>query len=230
MVNKKLALLLLGMAALLEIIALVWIRGDYRNTMLDGAEYQVPANIDFKGDFYHRNYLPVTIPVTEALWKGHRLPEKGEEIYLSLSTDKDGFMEITGAQEERPGGDYIITRAMSCIDGGVHFNFPADRMYMSPEQLQKLSVVELSERIQVKNEEKKTTETRMKNEVTALIHVKDGRVTVARVLANGSPVEQTYTTVGKNKNVTYAKSAEERDQYTTRINKKEDRDSVISSQ
>ena len=93
-------------------------------------------------------------------------------------------------------------------------------MYMSPEQLQKLSVVELSERVQVKNEEKETTETHMKNEVTALIHVKDGRVAVAKVLANGSPVEQTYTTVGKNMKITYAKSPAERDQYTTRINGK----------
>lgn len=66
MVNKKITLLLLAMAGLIEIIALVWIRGDYRSTMLDGSEYQVPAHIEFKGDFYHRNYLPVTVPITEA--------------------------------------------------------------------------------------------------------------------------------------------------------------------
>ena len=35
---------------------------------------------------------------------------------------------------------------LSYIDGMVHFHFPADRMYMSPEQLAKLSIVELSER------------------------------------------------------------------------------------
>ncbi len=218
MVNKKMTLLLLAMAGLIEIIALVWIRGDYRSTMLDGSEYQVPAHIEFKGDFYHRNYLPVTVPITEVSWKGHRLPEKGEEIYLTLAKNEEGLLEITGAQESKPGGDYIITRVLSCIDGTVHFHFPADRMYMSPEQLQKLPVVELTERVQVKNEEKKTTETRMKNTVTALIHVKDGRVTIAKVLASGSPVDQTYTTVGKNMNISYAKSPGERDQYTTRIN------------
>ena len=116
------------------------------------------------------------------------------------------MMEITGAQDTRPGGDYLITRVLSYIDGMVHFHFPADRMYMSPEQLAKLSIVELSERVQVKNEQKKT---------------KDGRAVIAKVLANGSPVEQTFTTVGKNINVTYAKSAKERDQYSTRINKEE---------
>jgi len=220
MLNKKFALLLLAVVALVEIVSLVWIRGDYRNTMLDGAEYQVPANIDFKGDFYHKNYLSLTVPITEAAWKGRGIPEAGEEVYLSLSKREAGFMEITGATGEKPAGDYIAVRVMSYVGGTVYFKFPADRMYMSPEQLQKLSVVELSERVQVKNEERETTETHMKNEVTALIHVKDGRVAVAKVLANGSPVEQTYTTVGKNMKITYAKSPAERDQYTTRINGK----------
>ena len=220
MLNKKFAILLLAAVALVEIVSLVWIRGDYRNTMLDGAEYQVPANIDFKGDFYHKNYLSLAVPITEAVWKGKGIPEKGDEVYLSLAKKEAGLLEITGATPEKPAGDYIAVRVMSYIGGTVYFKFPVDRMYMSPEQLQKLSVVELTERVQVKNEEKETTETHMKNEVTALIHVKDGRVAVAKVLANGSPVEQTYTTVGKNMKITYAKSPEERDQYTTRINGK----------
>lgn len=62
----------------------------------------------------------------------------------------------------------------------------------------------------------------MKNEMTALIHIKDGRVTIAKVLANNSPIEQTYTTVGKNINVKYATSGKDRDQYSTRINKQSD--------
>lgn len=162
MLNKKLSLILLAVAAVVELTSLVWIRGEYRSTMIDGAEYQVPAAIDFKGDFYERNYLPVTVPLTEAPWHGEKAPEKGAEIYLTLTRNADGMMEITGAQDTRPGGDYLITRVLSYIDGTVHFHFPADRMYMSPEQLAKLSIVELSERVQVKNEQKKTTETHMK--------------------------------------------------------------------
>lgn len=201
MLNKKLSLILLAAAAVVELTSLVWIRGEYRSTMIDGAEYQVPAAIDFKGDFYERNYLPVTVPLTEAPWHGEKAPEKGAEIYLTLTRNADGMMEITGAQDTRPGGDYLITRVLSYIDGMVHFHFPADRMYMSPEQLAKLSIVELSERVQVKNEQKKTTETHRKNELSALIHIKDGRAVIAKVLANGSPVEQTFTTIGKNINV-----------------------------
>ena len=84
--------------------------------------------------------------------------------------------------------------------------------YMAPEQLKKLSVVELSERVQVPEDNGKT-KTAMKNEITALVRVKDGRAAVSRVLANGGPVEQIFTTVGKNLSVKYATSKDEKDQY-----------------
>lgn len=217
--NKKFSLILLLLVLAVEITALAWMRGDYRSVMQEGAEYQVPAQIDFKGDFYHKNYLSLSIPYTEAPWRGTVTPEKGEEVYLALGKDEDGMMTITGASDGKPAGDYLLVRVASYLDGKVYFTFPADRMYMSQEQLKKLSVVELSERIQVKNEISKKTETHMKNEVTALLHIRDGRAVVAKVMANGSPIEQTFTTVGKNINVKYATGPRERDQYSTRINK-----------
>ena len=57
MLNKKMSLILLAAAAVVELTSLVWIRGEYRSTMIDGAEYQVPAAIDFKGDFYEEDHL-----------------------------------------------------------------------------------------------------------------------------------------------------------------------------
>lgn len=39
MISKKLSLILLALVFVIEAGALFWIRGDYRSTMLDGAEY-----------------------------------------------------------------------------------------------------------------------------------------------------------------------------------------------
>lgn len=214
MIRKKFALILLALVFVIEAAALFWTRSDFRSVMLDGAEYQVPAAIDFKGDFYGRNYLPLYIPLTEAPWKGSVTPEKGEEIYLSFDKNSEGLLEITGASNVKPGGMYIITRVSSVNEGMVHFRFPADRLYMSPDQLKKLSVVELSERVQVKDEKEKKTETRMKNDLTAIIHIKDGRVAVSKVLANGSPIEQTFTTIGKNLNVKFSRGPKDKDIYS----------------
>ena len=211
--NKKIKWILFGLVALLQVICLVWTRGDYRSALIDGSEYEVPANIGFQESFYDKNYLPVHIPLNEAVWKGGNMPEKGETVYLSLAKDDKGMMVISGGSDKKPSGDYITVRALYSADGKVYFDFPADRMYMAPEDLKKLPVVELSERVEIENKETGKTETRMKNEITALIRVKDGRVAISKILANGGPVEKTFTTVGKNLSVKYATSGAEKDEY-----------------
>ena len=37
MLSKKMSLILLAAAAVVELTSLVWIRGEYRSTMIDGA-------------------------------------------------------------------------------------------------------------------------------------------------------------------------------------------------
>ncbi len=206
-------MILFGITALLEVGFLVWTRADYRSTLLDGVEYEVPAAIEFHGGFYERNYLPIQIPIHEAKWQEDKEPAAGETIYLVPAKTEKGLLAVDHAQLEEPSGDYIRTRAIYVMDGTVYFDFPADRMYMNPDQLKKLSIIELSERVQIKDQESGKTETRMKNELTALIRIKDGRVAVSRVLANGGPIEQTFTTIGKNLSVKYATSGAEKDQY-----------------
>lgn len=210
--NRKYSLLLVLITAVFELVFLVWTRADYRSTLLDGEEYQVPAAIEFQGNFYDRNYIAVNIPITETKWEGEREPETGETIYLVISKGQRGTLILDHAQLSQPPGNYIKTRALHIMGDTVYFNFPADRMYMPPERLKKLSVVELSERVQV-SEDNGKTKTAMKNEITALVRVKDGRAAVSRVLANGGPVEQIFTTVGKNLSVKYATSGDEKDQY-----------------
>ena len=55
--NRKYSLLLVLITAVFELAFLVWTRADYRSTLLDGEEYEVPAAIEFQGDFYDRNYI-----------------------------------------------------------------------------------------------------------------------------------------------------------------------------
>ena len=156
--------------------------------------------------------MAVNVPITETKWEGEREPETGETIYLVISKGQRGALILDHAQLTQPSGNYIKTRALHIMGDTVYFNFPADRMYMPPERLKKLSVVELSERVQV-SEDNGKTKTAMKNEITALVRVKDGRAAISRVLANGGPVEQIFTTVGKNLSVKYATSKDEKDQY-----------------
>ena len=52
------------------------------------------AQIQFKGDFYNKNYLGITIPITEAPWEGSAPAHRGEEIYLKPVVDNDGLMTL----------------------------------------------------------------------------------------------------------------------------------------
>ena len=72
--------------------------------MLDGAEYEVPAAIDFKGDFTEGRGPPHLHPPHRGALEGTVTPEKGAEIYLSFDKNSEGMMELTGASDRKPGG------------------------------------------------------------------------------------------------------------------------------
>lgn len=105
--NRKYSLLLVLITAVFELAFLVWTRADYRSTLLDGEEYEVPAAIEFQGDFYDRNYIAVNVPITETKWEGEREPETGETIYLVISKGQKGALILDHAQPAQPSGSYI---------------------------------------------------------------------------------------------------------------------------
>lgn len=86
---------------------MVWTRADYRSTLLDGEEYEVPAAIEFHGNFYDRNYIAVNVPITETKWEGEREPETGETIYLVIRKGQKGALILDHAQPAQPSGSYI---------------------------------------------------------------------------------------------------------------------------
>jgi len=178
--------------------------------MADGAEYRVPAAVQFKGNVYHRNFLPVYIPLSQTEWRGKEAPSKGETIYVAIYKDSRGYLVADHASEDEPSGDFLKARCTGFAGSTVNFDFPAGRLYMSPEEIKRLSVPELSGEVRVENAEGKTEE-RMKNEISALLHVKDGRAAVAKLLVNGKPAEEVFTTVGRDVRVKYATSGAEDD-------------------
>lgn len=115
--NRKYSLLLVLITAIFELAFLVWTRADYRSTLLDGEEYEVPAAIEFQGDFYDRNYIAVNVPITETKWEGEREPETGETIYLVIRKGQKGALILDHAQPAQPSGSYIKTRALRIMDG-----------------------------------------------------------------------------------------------------------------
>lgn len=96
------------------------------------------------------------------MWNGKERPAAGDEVCLAVSGGEDHVMEALRAQPDRPSGDYVLVRVKSVDGDVVHFDFPADRLYLDAEDIRKISVSELSERVRVKDPETNRVETRLK--------------------------------------------------------------------
>jgi hypothetical protein len=213
--SKRNKCLLILFILLIELGILLWIRGRYETVLSHGNVYEAPAVVDFRGNFFNDNYLHVVIPVENANWVGRNAPAEGDRIYLLPVKDVSGLLMIKQAQDSKPdSGDYITAHVTGYDGQKVYFRFPADRVYMTSDQMKKLSVLELSERVHVKDSDSSEAKTRMKNRITAIVRVESGRVLIERLLCNGSPVELAYTTIGTNERITYANSDGEEDKIT----------------
>ncbi len=210
--NKKIVWIAFFLIAVAELFLLVWIRGSYRTVEAEGKEFLTPVSVDFGENFYESNYMTLHVPIQKALWKEANEPVKGETIYISIRENDKKELEVLQAQLEKPSGDYIKARAAGMDRDIVHFAFPVNRLYMSADELARVPVSELAERVQVKDPDTGRTVSRMKNDIKAQLRIKDGEVVIQNLLVNGNPIQTTFTTVGKNVNIKYANSEKEKDQ------------------
>lgn len=208
--NKRIALIL-SVTALLQFLFLFWMRWDFHLAADKGVSYDVPISVDFSSNFYEKNYISLNVPVTKAQWQGANPPARGETMYIAVGKDAEGIMYVKWAQLQPPSGDYITVRAEGYEGGVVYFHFPMDRLYMTADDLQKIPVSELAERVRVKNPETGRIETRPKNTITGRFRLYEGRAVFTDILVNGVSVHDAFTTVGVNKQVTYAVSGKTRD-------------------
>lgn len=82
MINKRLSLILLAIVVVIEVVTLIFMRGDYRSVMTTGAEYKVPAQIQFKG-----------ISITRIIWVSRFLSRKRHGKDRLLPTGARNLLE-----------------------------------------------------------------------------------------------------------------------------------------
>ena len=215
MKSKNMRFILVVAAAVMQMALIGWIRFDFQDTEKNGIAYETPASVDFTGNFYDRNYINVNIPIDHAPWLDAAPPEKGSCIYVSVGKDAKGKLYVKWAGASKPADDYICTHAESFFNGTVYFHFPFRRYYISSEDMKKLPISELSERVRVRDPASGKWETKTKNEVTARFRIKDGDAVITDILVNGLPVTESFNTLGTNIHMTYAASGQDEDRETT---------------
>jgi len=160
---------------------------DKEDVLANGTEYKFKtAPVDpvdpFRGKYITLNYEGNTVGIqNEKDWMF------GERIYVSLTSDNEGFAQITSVSKEKPkdNQDYIIAKVDFVTDDGSNkltIFYPFNRYYMEESKALKAEQTYMQAQIDT-------------NQITyALIRVKDGDAVLKDVLIDGVSIREIVKT------------------------------------
>ena len=179
--SKKMVLPAFILIALMQLAVPAKMIWDREEIMETGTEYRfktapIDPNDPFRGKYITLSYNEDTIAVeNEADWT------RGEEIYVSLTTDDAGFAKPKSVLKEKPTDQRDFLRAKVRFVSGnspneLTIDYPFDRFYMeeskAPEAEQTYRRTEMD-----------TSKT-----AYALVSIKNGEAVLKDVLIDGTPI------------------------------------------
>lgn len=171
---------LLILAQLYVPASMIWSR---ENVLREGAEYKfktelIDPNDPFRGKYITLNFEENTVEVENtADWFG------GENIYLSLTTDPEGFAKIASVSKEKPTKDQDYLQAAVGYASGIDttqliIEYPFDRFYMEESKA-------YDAEIQFREAQRDTSQV-----TYALVNIKEGQAVLKDVMIEGVPVSE----------------------------------------
>lgn len=161
------------LVAAVQLSVLSYVGWRWHNISVDGIPYQWRCLPRLAESSFGTDYVRIVFPEDTAKWLDEAAPNEGERIYVHISHDASGLMQIEGASAEKPGigGDYMDAVAVSFHDGTVQFRVAFDRYRIAPELAD--GIYNISE----------------KDNVVASIRMKKGQGVIEGVFVNGIPLE-----------------------------------------
>lgn len=107
----------------------------WHNISVDGIPYQWKAVPRLEASAFGTDYIRVVFPEDTAKWLDDTPPAVGEPIYVKISRDDKGLMQIEGASTTKPGygNDYMNAVVVAYDAGVVQFKVAFDRYRIAPE-------------------------------------------------------------------------------------------------
>lgn len=107
----------------------------WHNISVDGIPYQWKAVPRLEASAFGTDYIRVVFPEDTAKWLDDTPPAVGEPIYIKISRDDKGLMQIEGASTTKPGygSDYMNAVVVAYDAGVVQFKVAFDRYRIAPE-------------------------------------------------------------------------------------------------
>ncbi|MCH4187132.1 MAG: hypothetical protein LKF74_02450 [Megasphaera sp.] len=169
--THKWIIFLLVIVVQLSVIAFIGWR--WHNISVDGIPYQWKCVPRLEVSSFGTDYVRVVFPEDTVQWTGSKVPEPGEIIYIQISRDEKGILQIEGASPDKPGvgSDYMKGTVVAYHDGSVQFQVGFDRYRIAPEQSDGIYDINSTDN------------------VIASIRMKKGEGVIEGIFVNGIPLE-----------------------------------------
>ena len=125
-----------------------------------------------RGKYITLNYEAAVYETADTTFTG------GDQIYVLLAKDKEGFASVTALSHDEPEDDvdYVLADVAHSYGGRVHIEFPFERFYMNENK------APAAEKAYAEYSGKKA------KPAYALIAVKDGNAVIKDVIVDGQSI------------------------------------------
>lgn len=178
--NIKLLLPAFILIALVQLYVPASMIIDREDILNEGVTYKfktrpIDPNDPFRGKYITLNFLENTTKIPDSTeWR------RGEELYVLLTTDNEGFVKIQSGSKEKPdsGHDYLKVKVANAKRSNiVRIQYPFDRYYMEESKA--------SEAETIYRESQRDT-----SQVTyAIVYIKDGEAVLNDVMIDDTSIK-----------------------------------------
>ncbi|WP_301860747.1 hypothetical protein [uncultured Megasphaera sp.] len=162
-------------AVILQLSALAYVGWRWHNIGVDGIPYQWHCLPRLEVSSFGTDYVRVVFPEDTTAWLDTgTVPEANEPIYVYISHDDKGMIQIQGASAEKPGigQDYMDARVVSYDGSAVQFQVDFGRYRIAPELADGIYNINSTDN------------------VIASIRMKKGEGVIEGIFINGIPLEE----------------------------------------
>ena len=135
--NKKALLLIWGVAVVAQLGVVARMINTQETILREGVAYRFRTAPVDPYDAFRGRYVAIALEPREmTMPEGLARFGRGDEVYVLLGTDTNGYAEIRGASVERPpAGDYLrVTTGWSQNNGQLGVSYPIDRYYLPEDE------------------------------------------------------------------------------------------------
>lgn len=122
-------------AVIIQCSVLGYLGWRWHNINVDGIPYQWQCVPRLEMSAFGTDYIRVVFPEDTAPWLDDSVPDAGQPVYIQISQNEKGLLQIEGASAEKPGigKDYMKAVAVAYDAGTIQFRVAFDRYRIAPE-------------------------------------------------------------------------------------------------